>query len=116
MGPNVILFGWNRSTPGREQLSAKHFQDFVGYLTAQQQKGAIDGFDVVFLETHGGDLNGFFLIKADPAKLQTLTSSEQWITHMMRAAIHLQDAGAIRGATGEAAMTRMKLWTGLLPA
>jgi len=116
MGPNVILFGWNRSAPGREQLSAQHFQDFVAYLTAQQQKGAIDGFETVFLDPHGGDLNGFFLIKAAPAKLQALAASEEWIKHMMRAALHLQGAGAIRGVTGGEVMGRMELWTSLLPA
>lgn len=116
MGSNLILFGWNRSIPGREQLSAKHFEDFVAYLTAQQQQGAIAGFEIVFLDTHGGDLNGFFLIKADPARLQAFTASDEWIRHQTRAALHLQDAGAIRGVTGDGAMNRMKLWTSLLPA
>jgi len=116
MGPNSLMFGWNRSIPGREKLSAQHFEDFVGYLTAQQQKKAIDGFDVVFLDGHGGDLNGCFLIKADPAKLQAFAASEEWIKHMMRAALHLEGSGAIRGVTGNAVMDRMKLWTSLLPA
>jgi len=116
MGSNILMFGWNRSIPGREKLSAKHFEDFVGYLTAQQQKKAIDGFEIVFLDTHGGDLNGCFLIKADPAKLQAFTATDEWYTHMTRAALHLEGAGAIRGVTAGAAMERMKLWTSLLPA
>jgi len=68
MASNVMLFGWNRSIPGREKTSAQHFEEFVKYLGGLQQKGAIQGFDTVFLDTHGGDLNGFFLIKGDSAK------------------------------------------------
>ena len=28
MSSNVIFFGWNRSIPGRERLSAEHFGEF----------------------------------------------------------------------------------------
>ena len=69
MGSSVILFGWNRSIPGREKVSGQHFDEFVKYLGGLQQKSAIQAFDVVFLDVHGGDLNGFFLIKGESAKL-----------------------------------------------
>jgi len=116
MGPNLILFGWNRPIPGREKLSLQHFDEFVAYLTAQQKAGAIDGFDIVFLDPHGGDLNGFFVIKADSKKLATLTTSDEWTKHMTRATLHLQAPGAITGATGAGIAARMKLWGDLLPA
>jgi hypothetical protein len=29
MGSNVVLFGWNRPTPGRERLSAEHFPQLL---------------------------------------------------------------------------------------
>ena len=41
----------------------------------------------------GGDLNGFFLIRGESAKLDSLLSSPEWETHMMRAALHLQGSG-----------------------
>ena len=63
MGSSVIVFGWNRSIPGREKVSAGHFDEFVKYLTELQQKGTIQVFDVIFLDAHGGDLNGFALIR-----------------------------------------------------
>jgi hypothetical protein len=40
MGPNVILFGWNRSIPGRERTAAAHFQELVLHT---QGCGAIPG-------------------------------------------------------------------------
>jgi hypothetical protein len=114
MASNVMLFGWNRSIPGREKISAQHFEEFVKYLSGLQQKGAIQGFDTVFLNTHGGDLNGFFLIKGDSAKLDALVSTTEWITHITRAAHHLDGSGVIRGVTGNEVTERMALWTSLI--
>ena len=116
MGSNVMLFGWNRSVPGREKVSAQHFEEFVKYLGGLQQKGAIQTFDVVFLDPHGGDLNGFFLIKGDSAKLDALVSTAEWITHITRAALHLDGSGVVRGVTGDEIMGRMALWTSLIPS
>jgi hypothetical protein len=115
MTSNVLLFGWNRPLPGREQVSAAHFDDFVKYLTGLQQSGAVGSWDVVFLDNHGGDLNGFFLIRGDTAQLDALVASTAWITHMTRAALHLEGSGQVRGVTGDAIMPRFALWSSLLP-
>ncbi|MGA6994392.1 MAG: hypothetical protein WBX50_10900 [Candidatus Deferrimicrobiaceae bacterium] len=48
MGTSVIVVGWNRSIPGREKISAEHFDEFVKYLGGLEQKGAIQTFDIVF--------------------------------------------------------------------
>ena len=116
MGSNVMLFGWNRPVTGREKVSAQHFDEFVKYLGGLHQKGAIETFDVVFLDAHGGDLNGFFLIKGDPAKLDALLATTEWITHITRATLHLDGAGVVRGVTGDEIMRRMALWTSVIPS
>jgi hypothetical protein len=116
MSSNVVFFAWNRSVPGRERISAEHFQEFVQYLAAQQQKGAIASSEVVFLDNHGGDMNGFFLIRADNAKLDALLASNEWLTHMTRCSLHLQGSGHVRGATGPMVAERMELWTKTIPA
>ena len=116
MGSNVILFGWNRSIPGREKISAQHFDEFVRYLGGLQQQAAIEAFDTVLLDAHGGDLNGFFLIKGESGKLDALLSTGDWLAHVTRAILHLEGAGIIRGATGDEIARRMALWTGASPA
>ena len=116
MGSNVMLFGWNRPIPGREKVSAQHFEEFVQYLGGLQRKGAIQTFDVVFLDTHGGDLNGFFLIKGDSTKLDALVATTEWTTHITRAAHHLDGSGVVRGVAGDEIRGRMALWTSLIPS
>ncbi|MFZ5623304.1 MAG: hypothetical protein ACOY71_02580 [Gemmatimonadota bacterium] len=116
MPSNVVLFGWNRAVPGRERLGAQHFQEFMQYLGGLRQNGRIDAFDTVFLDAHGGDLNGFILIRGESTRLDALMSSTDWETHVTRAVLNLEGAGVIRGVTGELVMDRMQLWTGLIPA
>jgi hypothetical protein len=112
---NAIFFGWNRSIPGREQVSAQHFQEFVQYLGGLEKAGRIASYEVFFLDAHGGDMNGGFLIRGEPGKLDAVMGSSEWVTHMTRAALHLQGSGAVRAVTGAAVNERMALWTGLLP-
>ncbi len=115
MGTNALFFAWNRSIPGREKLSSAHFQEFVQYLGALQQRGAIKSFDSVFLDPHGGDLNGFFLLRAETAKLDALVATPEWQSHMVRAGVHLEGSGTVRGFTGDAVMERMNLWNKHIP-
>lgn len=113
---NAIFLGWNRSIPGREHVSAAEFQDFVQYLGGLQQSGVIQSFDVVFLDPHGGDMNGFFLLRGESGKLHELAASADWLTWQMRGILHLQGFGAVFAATGDAVMERMRVWTSRLPS
>lgn len=115
MQSNVLFFGWNCAIPGREKISGEHFEEFVAYLGGLQKQGMIESFDTVFLDRHGGDLNGFFLIRGESAKLDQLASSDEWHTHQIRTMMHLSGVGAIRGVTGDAAMERMKVWRKYIP-
>jgi hypothetical protein len=115
MSTNVVIFAWNRSIPGRERVSAEHFQEFVQYLGGLHENGTIQSFDTVFLDPHGGDMNGFFLIRGETKALDELISSTEWVAHMTRAALHLEGSGVVRGVTGELVMKRMNLWTENIP-
>jgi hypothetical protein len=115
MSNNVVFFAWNRSIPGREKISGEHFGQFVHYLGGLQKAGTIESFETVFLDNHGGDLNGFFLIRGEPRKLDALMADDAWVTHMMRAAFHLQGMGHVRGISGDAVTKRMELWMQSIP-
>jgi hypothetical protein len=110
MSSNVMLFGWERSSRGREEESGNHFSEFNGYLTSQKENGGIENYQVVFLNNHGGDLNGFFLIHGSSDQLNTLAASADWQRHVMRASLHLDKFGVVSGVTNEGVMERMALW------
>src|SRR5215212_1826611 len=113
---NTLFFGWNRSIPGREMMSAEHFTSFVGYLTGLKGSGTITNFEPVFLNPYGASVNGFFLIQGDSQKLHALSETNEWIEHMTRASLHLEGMVAVFGISGAEIPNRMQLWTKTLPA
>lgn len=115
MSSNAIVFGWNRSLPGREQASGQHFQDFMGYLQAQKAAGRIDSFEPVLLEPHGGCFNGFFLIRGTAEQVSALGDSPEWVQHQIRATMHLDGTAVCRAVAGSAVPERMGMWMQQIP-
>jgi len=115
MSSNAVVFGWDRSLPGREQLSAKHFQDFMAYLQAQKASGKIETFDPVLLEPHGGSVNGFFLIRGNNDQIAALVASPDYLQHQIRAQMHLERSGSWRAVAGAAVNERMAMWVQAIP-
>ena len=115
MSINAVLFGWKRSLPGREPLSAQHFQDFMAYLQGLKQRGEIESFEPVLIQPYGGELNGFFYIKGDGAKLAALTASPEWLQHQIRGLMHLEGEAILRAATGPLVAEHMAMWTQSIP-
>lgn len=112
---NVVAFAWNRSLPGREPMSLQHFKDFSEWLQGEQRNGRVQSFLPVLFEPHGGDVQGFFLIQGEPAKLAELMDTPQWIEHQTRAELHLDGLAVMRGVTGPALGQRMGVWASQIP-
>jgi hypothetical protein len=115
MGTNVVFVGWDRPGLGREKASGPLFQEFLQYLGAQQKAGAIQSFESVFLNLHGGDLNGFTLIHGDSAKLDAMLSSEAWENLMIRAGLMMEGFGVLRGVSGDLLMKQMESYLRAAP-
>jgi len=117
MAANALFFSWSRSIPGRETLSAEHFTSFVGYLTNLKNNGTITSFDPVFVNpSSGSTVNGFFLIQGDSQKLHALSETNDWVEHITRASMHLENVGFQFAATGPEIMNRMQIWTKAIPS
>jgi hypothetical protein len=116
MAANALFFSWSRSIPGRETLSGEHFTQFVGYLTNLKNNGTITSFDPVFVNpSPGATVNGFFLIQGDSQKLHALSETTEWVEHITRASMHLENIGFQFAATGAEIMNRMQIWTKAIP-
>ncbi len=115
MSKDVIFVGWNRIIPGREKAAGEHFQEFMGYVIQLEQEGAIDSYEPILLTAHGGDLNGFVLLRGEISKLQELKRTDAWALHVTRAGMHIEGFGVINGVTGAGVMEWMERWTSLIP-
>jgi len=115
MSNDVLFYGWNRPVHGREKEAGALFQEFLQYLGGLQGEGMIDSFETVILSSHGGDLNGYFLIRGDIIKLQELQRTEEFVVFMTKAGLLMDGGGLITGVTGAKVMEWMARWTSLIP-
>jgi hypothetical protein len=111
----AFLFGWTRVNPGREALAGELFASTLGYWEKLQKAGKIASFEPVFLQAHGGDLNGFFFIKGTHAKLDAVKTDEEFVDLVLRAGHCLDGVGVIPAYTGNVVGEMMTRWTKSAP-
>jgi hypothetical protein len=116
MNSNALFFGWNHPIAGRERDGAEFFQELTSYFDKLQKERTIQSYEAVLLNPHGGDLNGFFLLRGEDKKLGTLRTTKEWQTKMAHGMLCLEGSGIVRGVTGEEIEPRMKLWSETLAA
>jgi hypothetical protein len=97
----ALFIGWGPAVRGREQKSLAVFQEALEFWGRMQQQGEIDSFEPVQLEPHGGDLNGFCLIKGDADKLARLRMSAEFIALNTRGQMVVENFGVAGAFVGE---------------
>jgi hypothetical protein len=101
MANAALVIGWGPAVPGREQKALQVFGEAIQYYTRLQQQGQIESFEPVALEPHGGDLNGFLLVRGDREKLNRVRSSDEFVRLNNRAQLVVTNFGAVGAFVGE---------------
>jgi hypothetical protein len=101
MPQGALFIGWGRAVRGREQQALQVFQEALQYYERLKQSGQVESFEPVALEPHGGDLEGFLLIKGDAARLAQLRVDEEFIRLNTRAQLVVDNFGVTGGFIGE---------------
>lgn len=96
-----ILIGWDRARAGREAAAVGGFGEWMSYVQKLQAEKQIDSFEPVMLNPHGGDLNGFTLIRGERAKLNQLRESDQFKDWVSWGAFNLDGFGVLDCALGD---------------
>ena len=95
MSNTGLLVGWTRAFPGKEKVALGKFGEFTQYVAKLHAEKQIDSYEPVLLRPHGGDLNGFFLLRADVARIAVLRQSDQWKDWEVTGAMLLEGFGVI---------------------
>jgi len=101
MANHALFLGWNRPTVGREQQALKLWEKSMEYYNKLQADGRIESFEPVLLASHGGDLNGFILIRGDREKLNAIRNEDTFLNFTVEADYCLGDFGIISAYIGE---------------
>jgi hypothetical protein len=101
-----VGFGW--PVRGREQNAAKVFNEAVELWTQLQNDGRISSWQPVFLEPHGGDLGGFFLLWGERDAIAQIRASDELIRLSGRAQLIVENFGVVGAETGDRIGTQMQ--------
>lgn len=90
-----LFIGWGEVVRGREGEAVDTFNQTIEYLAGRQADGTIESFEPVFLEPHGGDLQGFFFVRGDAEKLAALRVDEDFAAVITRAGLIVDNIGVV---------------------
>ncbi len=96
-----LFIGWGAPIRGREAKSLDVFQEAASYYGGLAQDGTIESLEAVFLEPHGGDLGGFFLIRGEREKLAQLRVNEDFQRMSARAGLVVEGFGVVGAALAD---------------
>ena len=68
---------------------------------SQQEAGAIESFETVLLEPHGGDLAGFFLVRGTQEQIAAARASEDFRRLNTRANMIVEGFGIVGAILGD---------------
>jgi hypothetical protein len=105
-----LFIGWGEVARGREAKSLEVFQEAMAYYAGLEQKGTVESVEAVFLEPHGGDLQGFFLIKGERQKLATLRVDQEFVRMSARAAMVVDGIGVVGASLGDAVQEQVSMF------
>jgi hypothetical protein len=104
------MVGFGLPVRGREKNTEKVFWEAVQLWTRLQEAGTIQSWDAVFLEPHGGDLAGFFLIWGDHEAITRVRTSDDFVRLSSRAQQIVENYGVVGAERGSRIEAQMGLF------
>lgn len=101
MADAALFIGWGQVVRGREKRAVQVFNESVEYWGGLQSDGKIEDFEVVLLTPHGGDLQGFALLRGSEEQVAALRADEEFQRRTVRADMIVESQGVVDAAIGE---------------
>jgi hypothetical protein len=110
MADQGLFVGFGVPVRGREQQAANVFNEAVELWTRLEQEGTIESWDAVFLEPHGGDLGGFFLVWGERDAIARVRVSDDLERLNTRAQLIVERYGVVGAEKGARIASQMQLF------
>jgi hypothetical protein len=112
MADAALFIGWGQVVRGREKRALQVFNESVEYWGGLQGDGKIEDFEVALLEPHGGDLQGFALLRGSEEQIAALRADEEFARRLVRADQIIESLGVINALIGEGLARGMAQYQG----
>ncbi len=113
MSHNALFIGFNRPISGREAEAHEALLAFHNHLDTLEKEGKIDSYEPCLLEHHGGDMNGFCIVRGHRDHMHSFRHTKEWHKAWHDILHHFDGAGVIEAYVGEAQKDRQGVATAL---
>jgi hypothetical protein len=110
MAKGALFVDWGALITGREKVAQNVLNDAMHYLQGLQEEGTVDSIEAVALEPHGGDLNGFVLVKGDKETLAHLRVDDEFVRMIVGGQLVHSKVGVVGAYTGAEMQSLFKMW------
>ena len=111
MADAAIFIRWGATAPGRERKSVELFGESLRFLTKLVTEGKAHSIEPFFLQPHGGDLEGFFIVRGDRDELNKVRYEDGFQRMSVRAQAVVSSFGIVQAKTGEQLNKHMAWFT-----
>jgi hypothetical protein len=112
MADAALFIGWGQVVRGREKRAVQVFNETIEYWGGLQSDGKIEDFEVVLLTPHGGDLQGFGLLRGSEEQVGALQNDEEFQRRVTRADQIVESQSVVTAAIGDGIARGMALYQG----
>ncbi len=109
--PNGGLFvGWGPIIPGREKSASQVLGSAHQYLARLHREGEIESFDTILLEPHGGDLEGFVVVRGNRERLAKLRTEPEFLSVIVGVQLVHANVRVVGAYAGPEMLSLLKIW------
>ncbi len=112
MADAAMFIGWGQVVRGREKRAVQVFNESVEYWGGLQGEGKIEDFEVALLTPHGGDLQGFALLRGSEQQISALETDEEFQRRVVRADQIIESQGVVTAVIGDGIARAMAQYQG----
>ena len=116
MADSGLFIGWGEVVRGRESEAVEVFNETMAYWSRLEDEGVIESAEPVFLEPHGGELQGFFFLRGDAERLSALRVDDEFQKILIRADLVIDNLGVVGASMGPRLERLMETYTGQIAA
>jgi hypothetical protein len=105
-----LFIGWGEVVRGREDRALEVFNETVELYGQMQADGRIEDFELALLTPHGGDLQGFAMLRGSESQIDAAARDEDLRRLMTKASLVVDNLGLIPASIGEGLGRDMALY------
>jgi hypothetical protein len=105
-----LFIGWGEVVRGREDRAVDVFNETVELYGQLQADGRIESFDLALLNPHGGDLQGFAMLRGSEAQIDAVARAEDFQHVITKASLIVDRLGVVPAAINEGLARAMAIY------